>query len=506
MMKMISWLKDRIRHIQRKADAPKVMGPKEGQANEAGRAIIPDGAEETAEEAQHIQEKTDASKVIGPKEGQADEEGRAIIPDGAEETAEEAQQLQGETAVPKVIVPKEGQVDEEGRAVIPDGVEEIADDAFYQCDALCSAVLPSSVRQVGDRAFACCVNLKTLQLNDELEYIGRFVIKSSPNLKDFTVPDGAKTIWNSFMDCTCRQPILSRSGETLYRSGVSWRDSITEYRGPEGLRRIAHMAFDEINSLKTLSFADGLEQIDMNAFGGWYFQVEKISIPASVKCIATAAFHSCKSLKTVDLACDFSAVSRGALWDCKLAACFHRGKKLTYRQILHAFGKIEPYMPDGVGIPEDFSQDETFLSYADRCSRGDTEAMMAFAAYFEARGEDAFYRLAANTWRCRAARFGNAQAQAWLESYVEETSMGSIPTLVMDGYGRDLPGDKLRAAGFQFFCSDREYDIILSDDGERVFVRSYSGYDSPDEDGFGMEANWDEWTLDKHLCIIKREE
>lgn len=499
-MKMISWLKDHIRHIQRKADAPKVMGPKEGQADEAGRAIIPDGVEETADEAQHIQEKTDASKVIEPKEDQADEEGRAIIPDEVEETAEEAQQIQRETAVPKVIYRNKGQVDEDGRAIILPGTEVIGQGAFYGNKELKLVILPSSVKRIDSRAFGDCTALEQVVLQEELEKIEEKVFQGCKALKKITLPDSIKELhYDAFEKSAIETPVYSQTGQILFYCPPEYMGEV--FRVPQGVRRLFGGALHELQQLKEIILPEGLEEIDRLAF--WKLdQLKRITIPSTVKKIGEEAFFYCDNLEEVDLLCDVAAAEPGLAFRCPKAKFLHQGKELAFLEKLRVYGVPLLGVPIEMKLPEgDFWKRDDFIAFAQRCAQGDEAAMWAFADYFEGLGEEEYFRLASNFWRHRASQYGDPRAIAWKETWLREHPNQRIPAASTEYIGGG-EGKELRMLGFLFFEPEREYSVGRADQDGVVEVSSWCGEEGPDEDGYGRTQEYDYWYLDEHLQPI----
>lgn len=128
--------------------------------------------------------------------------------------------------------------------------------------------------------------------------------------------------------------------------------------------------------------------------------------------------------------------------------------------------------------------------------------MLELADYFEGLGAEAFYGCAANFWRYRAYKYGNADAGAWKDAWLRQHPRRQIPAVMTENLNSTGMGGKFRALGFLFFEEDREYSLYGVDAKGIVEVRSWCGEEGPDEDGYGREELYDWWYLDEHLNPI----
>lgn len=63
------------------------------------------------------------------------------------------------------------------------------------------------------------------------------------------------------------------------------------------MKTVEKYAFFQCENLKSITFSEGLEKIEVYAF--WGNGCESLEFPASLRMVAQAAFAKCKSLKTV---------------------------------------------------------------------------------------------------------------------------------------------------------------------------------------------------------------
>ena len=114
-------------------------------------------------------------------------------------------------------------------------------------------------------------------------------------------------------------------------------------------------------------------------------------------------------------------------------------------------------MPRRLQVPEgDFWKTKDFAQLVSRCAEGNTGAMLEFADYLDGLGKHEFFRCAANFWRYRACRYGDAQAQSWKLSWLNEHPRQRIPSAMSSKLSGNFQGVYLRAMGFSFFDPERD--------------------------------------------------
>lgn len=249
---------------------------------------------------------------------------------------------------------------------------------------------------------------------------------------------------------------------------------------PEGLEEISHLAFSGAKSLR------------------------RITVPASVRQVGAGTFMSCERLEEVCFLCEPSAVADRAVFRCPNAEIRFPGREISFEEELRIRGITDPItVPRNLEIPKDaIRKDRPFLALARRCAAGDTEAMLALAADFEARGDGLFYTCAANFWRYRAFLLGSPRAEDWKNRWMDKHPRELIPCAMPTKLEGSFSGDLLRSLGFLVFEPGRTYSIRRPDENGIVEVDSWCGEDGPDEDGFGREDYYDWWYLDENLSEL----
>ena len=142
----------------------------------------------------------------------------------------------------------------------------------------------AAVKSIGDEAFQFIGTLLSVTLPSGLERIG-FSAFDGTSISEFTLPNSVTAVDDSvFWNCHNLQrfsgKFASEDGRCLIVGGV--------------LKAIAAAALTEY------TIPDGVETIGPNILG-WDIDLEKISLPNSVKRICDSAFEDCQTLECVEL-------------------------------------------------------------------------------------------------------------------------------------------------------------------------------------------------------------
>ena len=159
-----------------------------------------------------------------------------------------------------------------GELLIPDGVTGIGANAFKECDGLGGLLsLPDSVKTVGEWAFYLCKGFTGLKLSASLTKIEERSFAHMYGLKtEVVIPEGVTEIGEGAFSCS----------------------HMPSVRFPSTLKKIGKQAFYltfGLTNYSTITFPNGLEVIEDEAFGFCYFK-KAIVLPASIKSIGKKAF------------------------------------------------------------------------------------------------------------------------------------------------------------------------------------------------------------------------
>ena len=159
-----------------------------------------------------------------------------------------------------------------GELLIPDGVTSIGANAFEECDGFGGTLsLPDSVKTVGEWAFYLCKGFTGLKLSAGLTKIEKLSFAHMYGLKtEVVIPEGVTEIGEGAFSC-------------------SYMPSV---RFPSTLKKIGKQAFYltfGLTNYSTITFPNGLEVIEDEAFDSCYFK-NAVVLPASIKSIGKKVF------------------------------------------------------------------------------------------------------------------------------------------------------------------------------------------------------------------------
>lgn len=160
-----------------------------------------------------------------------------------------------------------------GELLIPDGVTSIGANAFKECDGFGGLLsLPDSVKTVGEWAFYLCKGFTGLKLSASLTKIEERSFAHMYGLKtEVVIPEGVTEIGEGAFSCS----------------------HMPSVRFPSALKKIGKQAFYltfGLTNYSTITFPNGLEVIEDEAFDSCYFK-NAIVLPASIKSIGKKAFY-----------------------------------------------------------------------------------------------------------------------------------------------------------------------------------------------------------------------
>lgn len=159
-----------------------------------------------------------------------------------------------------------------GELLIPDGVTSIGANAFKECDGFGGLLsLPDSVKTVGEWAFYLCKGFTGLKLSASLTKIEERSFAHMYGLQtEVVIPEGVTEIGESAFSCShmpsiCFPSTLKKIGKEAFYNCFRYLDNCT------------------------ITFSDGLEVIEDEAFDSCYFK-NAVVLPASIKSIGKKVF------------------------------------------------------------------------------------------------------------------------------------------------------------------------------------------------------------------------
>lgn len=146
-------------------------------------------------------------------------------------------------------------------AVLPEGLTTMGDATFYGCSALTSVSLPSTLHTMGTETFYGCSSLTriTFAANSQIETLS----------------------YDTFSGCTSLEEIELPA-------------SLTEIAGKDAENGSGYGLFQNMTSLKRVTFAEGSKCLVIGASAFEGSSLESFTIPSSVTTIGSLAFASTK--------------------------------------------------------------------------------------------------------------------------------------------------------------------------------------------------------------------
>lgn len=156
---------------------------------------------------------------------------------------------------------------------LPEGLTTIGASAFTNCTALKTVTFPSSLTTIGSNAFQQDANLQNFTLPEGLLSIGSYAFEQCKGLTSVTIPSTVKTIGQySFQYCYDLATIEivdstdPDNQKRVIETGAFYQAGITTITIPGSITKVCSKAFDCCKNLKTVIIADGVDEIESNAF------------------------------------------------------------------------------------------------------------------------------------------------------------------------------------------------------------------------------------------------
>lgn len=220
-----------------------------------------------------------------------------------------------------------------------DGLTYIEDNAFENCTSLKSINLPNSLTKIGDKAFQHCEALTSIDLSNGIEEIGEYAFNSCYNIKSIKFPtEGFTTIgYSCFRQCTSLESItipgcVRSIGDYCCRGCTGLKTAIIELGAKtflgdylfDGCTDLIQANISSYNTLLSNSFrgCTNLKTVvlkNMTEITSLFENctlLESVSIPNTVKTIASKAFKNCSALDNISLPSSVTTINGEAFMGC----------------------------------------------------------------------------------------------------------------------------------------------------------------------------------------------
>ena len=158
---------------------------------------------------------------------------------------------------------------------IPNSVTSIEEWAFSRCSGLTSVEIPNSVTSIGNSAFSGCSNLITVTIGNSVTSIGEKVFDSCSSLTSVTIGNSVTSIGekafdscSSLISVTLNSNAIVRKNYSSLNIGYIFGSQVTEYIIGDSVTSIGYYAFQDCNSLTSVTIPSSVTSIGNSAFKG----------------------------------------------------------------------------------------------------------------------------------------------------------------------------------------------------------------------------------------------
>ena len=183
-----------------------------------------------------------------------------------------------------------------------DHTNYISSQAFYDCRNLQYVIIPDGCCTIGNSAFRWCGQLSYVYIPASVSSIANYAFAGTPMRIQFEVNENSgyfKTVGRSLMSkdgtrllkCTETGDVVVPDGVTRLDVGCfMYNSGITSVSLPSSIRNIYTFAFRGCQSLHSVTFAEGLEELAGSYIFYESMNLESVYLPASLRYIASDAF------------------------------------------------------------------------------------------------------------------------------------------------------------------------------------------------------------------------
>ncbi|MBP3211460.1 MAG: leucine-rich repeat domain-containing protein [Prevotella sp.] len=172
-----------------------------------------------------------------------------------------------------------------------------------------------TVTKIGSEAFMGRT-ITSISLPNTIVSIGTYAFYSTTNLTSITIPRNLKTIERSaFYQCNSLKKIIIP--DIAAWCSVDLMNSIFDNSALQGTPETRRLYSDENTEIEHLVIPDGVTAITSRAFENCQ-SIKSVSIPSSVSKIGSSAFFYCKNLSSLTLANGIDTIGGGAFFYCNI--------------------------------------------------------------------------------------------------------------------------------------------------------------------------------------------
>lgn len=164
-----------------------------------------------------------------------------------------------------------------------DKMTYLGSNSFYSCTGLTNVEIPASIKTINGGAFMRCSNLASVTIPEGIETIG-FEAFVHSGLKTLTLPSTIRDMMQSFYGCEQLETLTLTDGITELDGSFYSCPALKEVRIPGSIKKLSYQDFNSCNSLETVVFDEGVEEIAGFTSNP---KLKNITIPSTVKKIGS---------------------------------------------------------------------------------------------------------------------------------------------------------------------------------------------------------------------------
>ena len=178
---------------------------------------------------------------------------------------------------------------------------------FAGCPKLTHIDVPEGVTIIPNFAFANCPNLKTVSLPEGLEYVYHHAFSNCTGLTSMVYPSTIKTV-GGINGCTGITEVIIPDGAITIGTNAFDSVPIKTLIIPDSVEEILSYAFQNCESLETISFGNSLKTIGHYVFYNCT-KIDALLLPDSVESIGGYAFANCSDLSEFHFPVNWSSIT-----------------------------------------------------------------------------------------------------------------------------------------------------------------------------------------------------